>query len=108
MDRSTRYVSSSLRIATRNARLTRFSFQQPLLFIHGLGMGVAQYVHLVSYLGTAKNLQERPVVILIQPHISMSFFSSDYLNPPDQKRCCEEFVQIAKVRLSLLFASKRR
>ena len=62
-------------------------------------MGVAQYVHLVSYLGTAKNLQDRPIVILIQPHISMSFFSSDYLNPPDQKWCCDEFIEIVKVRL---------
>lgn len=69
---------------------------KPLLFIHGLGMGVAQYYTLVNFLASAESLKDRPIVILIQPHISMSFFSSDYLNPPDQKRCTTEFETIAK------------
>lgn len=60
-------------------------------------MGVAQYYTLVNFLASAESLKDRPIVILIQPHISMSFFSSDYLNPPDQKRCTTEFETIAKV-----------
>lgn len=71
--------------------------QQPLLFIHGLGMGLVQYMSLLLHLGKAKNLQERPIIVLVQPHISMSFFEKEYLNPPENKSTVTELLAIAKV-----------
>lgn len=69
---------------------------KPLVFIHGLGMGMAQYATLLSHFSTSPTLKDRPILILIQPHISMSFFSSDYLHPPSQKACTREFAAIVK------------
>lgn len=61
--------------------------ERPLLFIHGLGMGLAQYATLLNYLSVHPSLKERPIMVLIQPHISMAFFSKHYLNPPDMQSC---------------------
>ena len=56
----------------------------PVLFIHGLGMGLAQYASLVSYFEKHPRLQDRPLILLLQPHISMSLFHSQHLRPPNK------------------------
>lgn len=61
--------------------------ERPLIFLHGLGMGMSQYTTLVGVLGKSRSLRRRPILILLQPHISMSFFVKGFLDPPDQKRC---------------------
>ncbi|KDE03487.1 hypothetical protein MVLG_06049 [Microbotryum lychnidis-dioicae p1A1 Lamole] len=58
---------------------------RPLLVLHGLGCGLPQYGSMLSYFATNKLLADRPIIVLIQPHISMAFFSRDYLSPPTQK-----------------------
>jgi len=58
---------------------------RPLLFIHGLGMGLAQYATLLNYFSIDKAIKDRPVMVLIQPSISMAFFSKGYLQPPDMQ-----------------------
>ncbi|GAA5933035.1 hypothetical protein JCM10213_009270 [Rhodosporidiobolus nylandii] len=63
--------------------------ERPLVFLHGLGMGMAQYATLLSVLCTSPSLRTRPILVLLQPHISMSFFARGYLDPPDQKRCTQ-------------------
>ncbi|BGO88940.1 hypothetical protein NBRC10512_005694 [Rhodotorula toruloides] len=60
--------------------------ERPLVFIHGLGMGLAQYTTLVSVLASSRALRRRPIMVLIQPAISMSIFERGYLSPPDQQR----------------------
>jgi pimeloyl-ACP methyl ester carboxylesterase len=70
---------------------------QPLMFIHGLGMGMAQYASLLTYIAKAEVLKERPVIIPIQPHISMSFFEKDYLRPPERVQTTKALVEIAEV-----------
>lgn len=60
--------------------------ERPLVFIHGLGMGLAQYTTLVSVLASSRALRRRPIMVLIQPAISMSIFERGYLDPPDQQR----------------------
>ena len=69
---------------------------RPLLFVHGLGIGIPQYATLVSYLAKAKTLKDRPIAILIQPHISMSFFAKNYLNPPNEQTSCAGIERMAK------------
>ncbi|GAA5901993.1 uncharacterized protein JCM6883_000460 [Sporobolomyces salmoneus] len=58
---------------------------KPLVFIHGLGMGSAQYATFMSYLCSHRSFRNRPILILLQPHISMSFFERAYHDPPDQE-----------------------
>ncbi|GAA6034999.1 hypothetical protein JCM8097_002136 [Rhodosporidiobolus ruineniae] len=70
--------------------------ERPLIFIHGLGMGACQYATLLSVLSTSPQLRRRPIVILLQPHISMSFFEPGYLDPPDQKRCTEGLERVLR------------
>lgn len=69
---------------------------RPLLFVHGLGMGLPQYATLVGYLAKAKVLADRPIVILVQPHISMSFFARNYLNPPNEQTSCAGLERMVK------------
>ncbi|GAA5911046.1 hypothetical protein JCM8208_003969 [Rhodotorula glutinis] len=61
--------------------------ERPLVFIHGLGMGLAQYTTLVSVLSKSRSVRNRPILILLQPHISMSIFSPGYLDPVEQDDC---------------------
>lgn len=57
---------------------------RPILFIHGLGMGLAQYASIVSYFEQHPTLQDRPLVLLIQPHLSMDLFHPEHLRPPNK------------------------
>ncbi|EST09094.1 hypothetical protein PSEUBRA_001436 [Kalmanozyma brasiliensis GHG001] len=53
---------------------------QPIVFLHGLGIGLGQYTSMLSYLAKHKD----GVVILIQPHISTNIFSKYFLEPPSK------------------------
>lgn len=55
------------------------SSASPLIFIHGLGMGVLQYHLLVTHL--FETITDRPILILIQPHISQDIFHRKFLHP---------------------------
>lgn len=59
--------------------------KRPFLFLHGLGMGLAQYATLLNYLSLDEGLKDRPICVLLQPSISMSFFSRGYLKPPGEE-----------------------
>ncbi|GAA6047697.1 hypothetical protein JCM3770_001724 [Rhodotorula araucariae] len=61
--------------------------ERPLVFIHGLGMGLAQYTTLIGVLAKSRALRRRPVLVLLQPHISMSLFSRGFLDPVEQEQC---------------------
>lgn len=71
--------------------------ERPLIFLHGLGMGMAQYATLVAVLGKSRALKRRPILVLLQPHISMSFFQRGFLDPPDQKRCTTGLVRALRL-----------
>ncbi|PLW31184.1 hypothetical protein PCANC_23166 [Puccinia coronata f. sp. avenae] len=62
------------------------SDQRPpaMLFIHGIGTGFLLYSTLIHYLAFSKWGNERPVMIFVQPHISMEIFSPAYFLPPDE------------------------
>ncbi|KAM0751691.1 hypothetical protein T439DRAFT_300689 [Meredithblackwellia eburnea MCA 4105] len=69
---------------------------RPLLFLHGLGMGMAQYATLLNYLCVSKTLKNRPIMILLQPNISMSFFSRGYLDPLEQHSTAAGLKRVAQ------------
>jgi pimeloyl-ACP methyl ester carboxylesterase len=52
----------------------------PILFLHGLGIGLGQYMHFLGQL--AKH--EDGVVILVQPHISADITHRHFLDPPNK------------------------
>ncbi|KAH9819620.1 hypothetical protein DFH28DRAFT_886535 [Melampsora americana] len=58
--------------------------QKPVIFVHGVGFGLIQYISLVRYLTYSSYGRERPVVILLQPSISMEIFDKSFLDPPHQ------------------------
>lgn len=59
---------------------------RPLLFLHGLGLGFAQYEAFVNKLAhpdkTTSPASSRPLLILLQPSISMNLFHPRHLKPP--------------------------
>lgn len=69
---------------------------KPFLFLHGLGMGIVQYASLASFFAKSKDMQDRPIIFLIQPHISMSFFSRNHLTPPSEATLCAGIARMAK------------
>ncbi|KAM0792916.1 hypothetical protein ACM66B_002676 [Microbotryomycetes sp. NB124-2] len=69
---------------------------RPFMFVHGLGMGVVQYASMLSYLARVKTLVDRPIVILVQPHISMSIFTKYHRLPPSEATCCAGIERMAK------------
>lgn len=50
----------------------------PIMFAHGLGIGLGQYIPMLKQLGKHRD----GVVILVQPHISTSIYSPQFLDPP--------------------------
>ncbi|KAK4046492.1 hypothetical protein OIV83_006018 [Microbotryomycetes sp. JL201] len=69
---------------------------RPFMFVHGLGMGVVQYASMLSYLSSVKTLAHRPIIILVQPHISMSIFTKYHRLPPSESTCCAGIERMAK------------
>ncbi|KAM0746414.1 hypothetical protein T439DRAFT_329860 [Meredithblackwellia eburnea MCA 4105] len=67
---------------------------RPLLVLHGLGMGIAQYSTLIQHLARAPETEHRPLMVLVQPYVSMSFFDRLYLRPPSQKDCTDGLYQV--------------
>lgn len=52
---------------------------RPIVFIHGLGLGLLQYSSVISHLLEA--FSDRPLLILLQPQISQDIFHPKYLQP---------------------------
>ncbi|EGF98379.1 uncharacterized protein MELLADRAFT_123536 [Melampsora larici-populina 98AG31] len=56
----------------------------PFVFIHGLGIGLVQYTRFLNYLSNSTWARSRPIMILLQPSISLSFFDSRHLQSPSK------------------------
>lgn len=54
---------------------------RPTIFLHGLGIGLAQYHSLVQQLGASKVAETHPLMIPLQPHTSQNLFSKHFLHP---------------------------
>lgn len=53
----------------------------PLIVLHGLGIGLAQYSSLVTFFLQSPAFAHRPILILLQPNISQSILSPSFLKP---------------------------
>lgn len=72
---------------------------RPLVFVHGLGLGLLQY-HLLIYKLFCK-FTDRPIFILLQPQISQDFFHSRFLTPFTRQQTVDN---LAKVLVNLGWA----
>lgn len=52
---------------------------RPIVFVHGLGVGLLQYNVIITHL--VEKFPTRPLLVLLQPHISQNIFHSRYLKP---------------------------
>lgn len=62
----------------------------PIVFLHGLGIGLGQYTSMLSKLSKHKD----GVVILLQPHISTNIFSRYFLEPPSKDEQASSLISI--------------
>ncbi|CAO1618630.1 unnamed protein product [Parajaminaea phylloscopi] len=54
---------------------------RPIVFLHGLGIGLAQYSSLVHSLAHSKLAETHPLMIPLQPHTAQNVFSKHFLHP---------------------------
>lgn len=52
---------------------------RPIVLIHGLGLGLLQYNALIRHF--LNNFPDRPLLVLLQPHISQNIFHPRFLRP---------------------------
>jgi len=55
---------------------------RPVVFLHGLGLGLLQYHGLIAHL--LEQVPDRPILVLLQPQISQDFFHPHFLKPPSR------------------------
>jgi len=65
---------------------------RPILFIHGLGLGLLQYSIFLRHLVNA--MIDRPVLVLLQPQISQDFLHSRYLKPLGRCQTVEKLLSL--------------
>ncbi|KIK68061.1 hypothetical protein GYMLUDRAFT_36884 [Collybiopsis luxurians FD-317 M1] len=64
----------------------------PVVFLHGLGLGLFQYHTFLSHL--TQEFHDRPLLILLQPHISQNIFHPKYLTPMSRKHFTRTLVSL--------------
>lgn len=67
---------------------------RPIIFLHGLGLGLFQYELFLSHL--LHNLPDLPLLVPLQPHISQDIFHPRYLDPMGRHEtatCLARFLQ---------------
>lgn len=58
-----------------------------MVFLHGLGLGLTQYKMFLSHLFRLVN--DRPILVPLQPHVSQEIFHPRYLRPMDRHECAD-------------------
>lgn len=64
----------------------------PLVFVHGLGLGLLQY-HLLIYKLFCK-FTDRPILVLLQPQISQDMFHPRFLAPFTRQQTVDHLAQV--------------
>ncbi|SGY79652.1 BQ5605_C008g05187 [Microbotryum silenes-dioicae] len=82
---------------TRGARpdkRSKTSAGLPILFVHGLGIGLGQYLDFLRRFLA----QPQPIMILIQPNISTQIFHRHFLHPPSKDEHVASFKAICAAK----------
>jgi len=59
----------------------------PIVFLHGLGLGLVQYHVLLSHL--AETFGDRPILVPLQPQVSQNIFHPLFLKPLDRHQMAD-------------------
>lgn len=65
---------------------------RPIVFLHGLGLGLMQYKIIMSRL--LHNFTDRPLLVPLQPHISQQFWHPNFLRPMNRKQTSNTMYQL--------------
>uniref|UniRef100_A0A0W0FJY6 AB hydrolase-1 domain-containing protein n=1 Tax=Moniliophthora roreri TaxID=221103 RepID=A0A0W0FJY6_MONRR len=65
---------------------------RPILFIHGLGLGLFQYHVLIRHLH--QTFQDRPLLIILQPSVSQDVFHPRFLIPMRRQETVEHLAKL--------------
>ncbi|KAG6829595.1 hypothetical protein H0H92_004064 [Tricholoma furcatifolium] len=65
---------------------------RPLVFIHGLGLGLFQYSNLIQHL--MQQLPDRPILVLLQPQISQHIFHPRFLKPMTRHETADRLARL--------------
>lgn len=72
----------------------RLAFPHPLVFIHGLGLGLLQYHLTLSHL--FETVTDRPILVILQPHISQDIFHPNFLQPMNRHQLADKLAILLK------------
>ncbi|GLB33884.1 hypothetical protein LshimejAT787_0107680 [Lyophyllum shimeji] len=65
---------------------------RPIVFIHGLGLGLLQYNAVIRHL--FQQFTDRPLLVLLQPQISQHIFHPRYLKPMSRHETADRLAQL--------------
>ncbi|PFH52793.1 hypothetical protein AMATHDRAFT_1836 [Amanita thiersii Skay4041] len=65
---------------------------RPIIFIHGLGLGLMQYNIFLRHFFT--HFTDRPLLVLLQPQISQDFFHPRFLTPLNRQQTVQRLVKL--------------
>ncbi|KAL0576920.1 hypothetical protein V5O48_005066 [Marasmius crinis-equi] len=68
------------------------SAKRPIVFFHGLGLGLFQYHVLLCHL--AETFTDRPLLIPLQPHISQDIFHPRFLMPMTRRETADKMARL--------------
>ena len=68
------------------------SYKRPICLLHGLGFGIPHYGRTFAYL--SNKFPNRPIIMPLNPSISMLVFSKRYLLPVSRNEACHGLSQI--------------
>jgi len=66
----------------------------PIVFLHGLGLGITQYKLFLSLL--QESFPDRPLLVPMQPHISQDIFHPRFLKPLGRKESADTLAELLK------------
>ncbi|RDB22664.1 hypothetical protein Hypma_010101 [Hypsizygus marmoreus] len=65
---------------------------RPTVFLHGLGLGLMQYNSMIMHL--LQRFPDRPLLVLLQPHISQDIFHPRYLKPMNRHQTADRLAAL--------------
>lgn len=67
---------------------------RPIVFLHGLGLGLLQYKMILSRI--LHNFPDRPLLVPLQPHISQQFWHPNFLRPMNRKETSQVMYELLR------------
>ncbi|KAF9055398.1 hypothetical protein BDZ89DRAFT_1055993 [Hymenopellis radicata] len=65
---------------------------RPIVFFHGLGLGISQYK--IALTRIIRNFSDRPLLVVLQPHISQNIFHPNFLKPMTREQTTERLAAL--------------